>query len=605
MNSRKFLFSAFIFSFLFVLIPYVADSAWTTSPLGAPEINANIVGPTTVDTTLVVSISGKLAANWAGNCTKPAPPGGVETPGGVYITEIGTDLSPSRKVIISTVSKPSGGVSFNGSISNVNIVQGSTGFLDPTENCTGNAGSQSTFSKNNVSLDVEGLSNGNYTISFDMQDNLGASSDDPVSFTVDHEPPPPPPPSTTYENLTINFRGSCPNAGGSVSFASPSPTAGQGQPTGSCTGDCTRVFETDQNPDLTANPDSGCYFDRWERIIPSNTSKTANPWNNLTMDQDKSIEVWFLQNAPSPTYGTVVVNSNIATTWTMSGPPGEAADNGSPSTSKTYNSQPTGSYTITPASLAGYTGPTVAINGTQSLNSGSTITFTLTYSAAPPGGNPECSDGIDNADPEDTIADYPNDPGCTDANDDDETDVGGGTECSDGIDNDGDGDIDLDDADCSGPTDTTEGSGGGGEGGGLSCSPSSQQVYISQVANLSASGGSGYTWSAPNGTPSSGSGATFDVLYGATGNNAVTVTGGGTDQCTVSVIEASCGNASCEGAGGETCSTCPTDCGACALPECSDTADNDGDGFVDYPDDPECKSPEDNSEENAPTFEEF
>lgn len=36
---------------------------------------------------------------------------------------------------------------------------------------------------------------------------------------------------------------------------------------------------------------------------------------------------------------------------------------------------------------------------------------------------PQCSDGIDNADPEDTLADYPLDPGCTSPTDDDETDT--------------------------------------------------------------------------------------------------------------------------------------------------------------------------------------
>lgn len=40
------------------------------------------------------------------------------------------------------------------------------------------------------------------------------------------------------------------------------------------------------------------------------------------------------------------------------------------------------------------------------------------------GEDPECSDGIDNEDPEDAHADYPNDPGCTGPADDDETDSG-------------------------------------------------------------------------------------------------------------------------------------------------------------------------------------
>jgi LPXTG-motif cell wall-anchored protein len=42
-------------------------------------------------------------------------------------------------------------------------------------------------------------------------------------------------------------------------------------------------------------------------------------------------------------------------------------------------------------------------------------------------------------------------------------------------------------------------------------------------------------------------------------------------------------------------------CGAAAeAPECSDGADNDGDGVIDHPDDPGCDSPEDDSEVDAP-----
>lgn len=40
----------------------------------------------------------------------------------------------------------------------------------------------------------------------------------------------------------------------------------------------------------------------------------------------------------------------------------------------------------------------------------------------PPPPSPQCSDGVDNSDPEDTLADFPNDPGCSSATDDDETD---------------------------------------------------------------------------------------------------------------------------------------------------------------------------------------
>jgi uncharacterized repeat protein (TIGR01451 family) len=67
-------------------------------------------------------------------------------------------------------------------------------------------------------------------------------------------------------------------------------------------------------------------------------------------------------------------------------------------------------------------------------------------------GETACSDGVDNDN--DGLTDFPDDPGCTDANDVDETDV---PECSDGIDNDGDGLIDFpDDPKCSSFRDETE-----------------------------------------------------------------------------------------------------------------------------------------------------
>ncbi|MGH2919017.1 MAG: choice-of-anchor P family protein [Solirubrobacteraceae bacterium] len=70
----------------------------------------------------------------------------------------------------------------------------------------------------------------------------------------------------------------------------------------------------------------------------------------------------------------------------------------------------------------------------------------------------QCSDGVDNADPEDTLVDA-NDPGCLsgpggsyDPNDDDETDPPKKPQCSDTIDNDLDGVADANDPGClSGP----------------------------------------------------------------------------------------------------------------------------------------------------------
>ncbi|MBI2375241.1 MAG: hypothetical protein HYV07_14700 [Deltaproteobacteria bacterium] len=66
---------------------------------------------------------------------------------------------------------------------------------------------------------------------------------------------------------------------------------------------------------------------------------------------------------------------------------------------------------------------------------------------------PDCSDGTDNDG--DTLVDFPDDPGCADGDDIDETDV---PECSDGLDNDLDGEVDFpSDLSCSSFRDGAEG----------------------------------------------------------------------------------------------------------------------------------------------------
>lgn len=71
----------------------------------------------------------------------------------------------------------------------------------------------------------------------------------------------------------------------------------------------------------------------------------------------------------------------------------------------------------------------------------------------------------------------------------------------------------------------------------LVCAPPNQSVLIGQAANMSASGGTGtYSWAAPGGTTTSGSGATFSTAYGTAGGYAVTVTSGTqTATCNVTV----------------------------------------------------------------------
>jgi hypothetical protein len=73
--------------------------------------------------------------------------------------------------------------------------------------------------------------------------------------------------------------------------------------------------------------------------------------------------------------------------------------------------------------------------------------------AAPP--TNQCADGIDNDG--DGLIDYPQDPGCDSARDNDETDPPPpAAQCADGIDNDGDGKIDLADPGCVNSTDNDE-----------------------------------------------------------------------------------------------------------------------------------------------------
>jgi len=58
------------------------------------------------------------------------------------------------------------------------------------------------------------------------------------------------------------------------------------------------------------------------------------------------------------------------------------------------------------------------VRGNQSSVNSNTINITNATCSPPP---PQCSDGIDNSDPEDTLVDFPTDPGCSSTTDDDET----------------------------------------------------------------------------------------------------------------------------------------------------------------------------------------
>lgn len=71
----------------------------------------------------------------------------------------------------------------------------------------------------------------------------------------------------------------------------------------------------------------------------------------------------------------------------------------------------------------------------------------------------------------------------------------------------------------------------------LNCVPSNQVVEVDETANFTATGGTGsYSWSAPQGRPSSGSGRNFDTSYDDEGIRTVTVfSGNQSDSCQVRV----------------------------------------------------------------------
>ena len=72
----------------------------------------------------------------------------------------------------------------------------------------------------------------------------------------------------------------------------------------------------------------------------------------------------------------------------------------------------------------------------------------------------------------------------------------------------------------------------------LICTPTSQSVNVNDIASFSAAGGSGaLTWSANGGSPSSGSGSTFQSSWGTAGFKAATVTdtAGHSATCSVQV----------------------------------------------------------------------
>ncbi len=261
----------------------------------------------------------------------------------------------------------------------------------------------------------------------------------------------------------------------------------------------------------------------------------------------------------------------------------------------------------------------------------------------------QCGDGMDNDG--DGIIDYPDDPGCTSADDVDESDTCGNgpgpgcPECADGIDNDGDGQIDLADTACFLPSSPSEGcittdgitpivtavtagtTVGAVNDTVAACGASATQtspdkvhsIELPRMRTITIANANSFDAvvalydSSCGGTPLRCSdepeNLTLDALPagtyfysvdgdGASASGAYTITVSG-------VIEA---GASCEGdladAGAIVCPPtfqCKGAAGSrtCQRAKCGDGIDNDGDGVADYPNDPGCTSPTDDDEEDT------
>ena len=228
----------------------------------------------------------------------------------------------------------------------------------------------------------------------------------------------------------------------------------------------------------------------------------------------------------------------------------------------------------------------------------------------------ECSDGIDNDG--DGLTDFPSDPGCSSATDDSEKNPNG-PECDDGKDNDGDGKIDYpQDPECNDPTDDDE-------------SPDpvpnlqftkyasiihvekgNDIVYFIKVKNIGTGQANDIVITDTYATT-----LTFDASNSTAGctasNNTIVCTpfdvSAGSSQTTQLRFtvnnSASCGQIISNTAkltasnyGNLTSNTASSIVECATVYQCNDGIDNDGDGLTDYPADPGCYGPTDDSEKN-------
>lgn len=175
-----------------------------------------------------------------------------------------------------------------------------------------------------------------------------------------------------------------------------------------------------------------------------------------------------------------------------------------------------------------------------------------------------CSNGLD--DDGDGVVDHPDDPGCDDPMDDDETDPIPPPECSDGLDNDADARIDRDDPDCSSELDPTE----GGEDPVTECSDGLDNDENGER-----------DWPEDQGCHAAGD-PTEGAVDVADCANAI-------DDDADELIDYPL-DPGCAGRGDRSEDDPQTPA------ECSDGLDNDDNGLADYPDDPGCAAAGDNSE---------
>src|SRR3989338_6096204 len=207
--------------------------------------------------------------------------------------------------------------------------------------------------------------------------------------------------------------------------------------------------------------------------------------------------------------------------------------------------------------------------------------------------NAQCGDGIDNDG--DGAVDYPNDFSCSSRTDDDETNPK--SQCQDGVDNDGDGKTDFpQDPGCSSKQDNDEGPFNGQCGDGIdndgdgavdypndfSCSSSTDDDETNPKAQCQ------------DGIDNDGDGKTDFPQDPGCSNNQDDDEGPFNAQCGDGIDND--GDGATDFPNDFSCSSTTDDDETNPKSQCQDGIDNDGDGKIDFSQDPGCSSKQDNDE---------